>query len=226
MTPKFSPSRIRRRLALALLTASIIPAVIDGHAARATATRADAGLGPHTAPLAAPPAPIPAPQAPLDGDVAAVDLRDGRPLRMAVERRGREVRVRQSDGCAWSRRGDWFTPSLGWSGCGGGGPAWRDGAAAVRAHASLWPMRLGAEGRWRRQAVSASGLRFERETVCRVVAAEAVIREGRAPTPAWRVTCDDGGVRTLTTWYAPGEGPVAHVRRHATHGVEQAWVRS
>ncbi len=219
-------SAIRRRLATALLTLSILPACAQVDTARHMAMRFGVmPPEPRTAALAAPPAPIGKPRAPLARDLVALDLRTGQPLAMAVERRGAEVRVRQSDGCAWSRRGDWFTPSKDWSGC-GDSDAWRDGKADVRQIASIWPMRVGGEGRWTRRAVSSTGRSYERETVCRVVGAEAVIRAGRAPTPAFKVVCDDGGKRTRTTWYAPEEGPVAFVQRHAQDGVEEAWVRS
>jgi len=222
MTRACAPPRIRQRLATALLTLSILPACAETEAPRAMAMR----LGvvepaPGTAPLAAPPPPAQRPRAPLDGDVAAVNLLTGAPVTMTVEQRGNAVRVRESDGCAWSRRGDWFTPSERWSGC-GDGATWRDGAADVRQLASLWPMRIGAEGRWTRRAVSATGRRYDRETVCRVVGAEAVVRPKTGSTAAFKVVCDDGGKRIRTTWYAPDEGPVAFVQRHARKGVEDA----
>jgi hypothetical protein len=227
MTQPLSPSRIRRRLASALLALSVLPAAAEGDVARGVAI----GLGviaptPRIAALTTPLAPLPRPPAPLEADIAATALRDGRAFTLTVEdRRGAAVRVRQSDGCAWSREGDWFTPAHGWSGC-GDSDGWHDGAAQVRALASIWPLTVGAEGRWTRLAVSAAGVRYARDTACRVQAAEAVIRDGRDPTPAFKVVCDDGGRRTLTTWYAPGEGPVAFVQRDAEGRIEQAWVRS
>ncbi|SEA98947.1 hypothetical protein [Rubrimonas cliftonensis] len=219
-------SAIRRRLATALLTLSILPACAQVDTARHMAMRFGVvEAQPRIVALATPPAPIGKPRAPLAGDVAARDLLTGQPLTMSVARRGTEVRVRQSDGCDWSRGGDWFAPSKSWSGC-GDSANWRDGAAQVRERASIWPLRIGSEGRWTRRAVSSTGRSYERETVCRVVGAEAVVRAGRAPTPAFKVVCDDGGKRTRTTWYAPEEGPVAFVQRHAQDGVEEAWVRS
>jgi hypothetical protein len=38
------------------------------------------------------------------------------------------------------------------------------------------------------------------------------------------VVCRDG-TRTRTTWFAPGEGPVAFRKVHDRDGVEEAWVR-
>lgn len=221
-----TPFRIRQRLATALLTLSILPACAGTEPPRAMAVR----LGviepaPKTEALAAPLAPARRPRAPLEGDIAALSLLTGAPIAISVERQGDAVRVRESDGCVWSRRGDWFTPSEAWSGC-GAGANWRDGAAEVRQLASLWPMQVGAEGRWTREAVSGTGRRYQRDTTCRVVGAEAVIRPNAGSTPAFKVVCDDGGKRFRTTWYAPGIGPVAFVKRHAENGVEEAWVRS
>ena len=131
------------------------------------------------------------------------------------------VEVRESDGCTWRRR-DWFAPSLAWSGC-GESAAWRDGTSTVTGGEGLWPLRLGAEGRFRRRAVSATGRSYERDTVCRVEDAVEVLRADRAPTPAFVVACDDGK-RMRTTWWSPEEGPVAFRRRHADKGVEAFWI--
>ena len=178
--------------------------------------------GPETRPLAASPAPAARPARPLAAPVSARDPRDGAPVTLTPRALGRgAVEVRQSDGCVW-RRGDWFAPSTFWRGC-GDSDAWRDGEARVAGGAGLWPLRLGAEGRFDRRAVSSTGRRYRRETVCRVDDAVEVLREGRAPTPAFVVNCDDGK-RVRTTWWAPGEGPVAFRKTHRNDGVEELWV--
>ena len=108
------------------------------------------------------------------------------------------VRVRRSDGCVWTRWSDGFARS---DSC---------------AHAG--------DGRTVHTAVSHTGRRYTRDTVCRVTDAVAVVRAGRAPSPAFVVDCDDGK-RVRTTWYAAGEGPIAFRKVHREQGVEEAWVR-
>ena len=181
------------------------------------------GAMPTTARLTTPPAPAGKPAAPLSGDIAVRDLLTGETMTMKVARNGDGVRARQSDGCVWTRRGDWFAPSDSWANC-DDSANWATGRATVRRAASIWPLKPGAEGRWTRKATSSTGKTYQRETVCRVTGAEAVIREGRAPTPAHVVACRDGK-RTRTTWFAAGEGPIAFRKVHDENGVEEAWVR-
>lgn len=178
---------------------------------------------PQTERLSAPLGPIARPKAPLAGRFSATNLLTGKTLSFETRRAGDGVRVRQSDGCVWTRTGDWFTPSDSWANC-DDSAHWSAGRAKVRALDSIWPLEPGAEGRWGRDAVSHTGRSYTRETTCRVVGSEAVIRAGRAPTPAHVVVCADGK-RTRTTWFAPGEGPVAFRKTHADKGVEEAWVR-
>ncbi|MGF1659688.1 MAG: hypothetical protein ACFCUS_09680 [Rubrimonas sp.] len=181
------------------------------------------GAHPQTERLAAPLRPLGRPGTPLAASFSAKDLRTGATLRFDARRYGQGVRVRQSDGCVWTRSGDWFAPSDSWANC-DGGATWATGRAEVRSARSIWPLKPGAEGRWTRKAVSHTGKTYTRDTVCRVVGAEAVIRERGAKTPAHVVECSDGK-RTRTTWYAPDEGPVAFRKVHAENGVEEAWVR-
>jgi hypothetical protein len=162
------------------------------------------------------------PAAPLSGDFAARDLLTGERIAFDVRRSGDGVRVRQSDGCAWSRSGDWFAPSSAWENCDVG--QWASGTAQVRRTASIWPLREGAAGGYARDAKSSTGRSYARETACRVTGAEAVVRENGARTPAWVVECRDGK-RTRTTWWSPEEGPVAFRKAHDSNGVEEAWVR-
>lgn len=167
--------------------------------------------------------PLAQPRTPLAGSFSATDLLTGEALRFETRPAGNGVRVRQSDGCVWTRSGDWFAPSDSWANC-DASAHWHTGRAQVRRLASIWPLEKGAEGRWTRKATSHTGRTYTRETTCRVAGAEAVIREGRAPTPAHVVVCADGK-RTRTTWYAAGEGPIAFRKVHEDDGVEEAWVR-
>ena len=178
---------------------------------------------PQTVRLTTPPAPVARPAVPLSESFAARDLMTGGTRRFTVSRTGGGVRVRHSDGCVWTRSGDWFAPSDSWSRC-DDSTHWHTGRAQVRNTASIWPLEPGAEGRWTRRATSHSGRSYTRDTVCRVTGAEAVVREGRAPTPAHVVVCRDG-TRTRTTWFVAGEGPVAFRKVHDRDGVEEAWVR-
>jgi hypothetical protein len=216
------------RRALAFLTVLALAGCADATAVQLAALGLfDDRAAPRTQPLATLPGPVARPARPLGNSFAARDLLTGATLRfdVAAEGRaaGRRVRVRQSDGCTWSRVGDWFAPSAVWSRC-DDSRHWHSGRAEVRETASIWPLRPGAEGRWTRTATSHTGQSYTRETVCRVTGAAAVVRDGRAPTPAHVVVCRDGK-RTRTTWFAPGEGPVAFRKVHDEHGVEEAWVR-
>ena len=178
--------------------------------------------GPATRPLAVSPMPAEKPRLPLAAPISATDPRTGAALALTPRPLGGGVvEVRQSDGCVW-RRDDWFSPSSWWRGC-GDSANWRDGGAEVSGGAGLWPLRLGAEGRFQRRAVSHTGRSYERETVCRATEAVEVLRDGRAPAPAFVVDCSDGK-RVRTTWWAPGEGPVAFRKTHRDKGVEELWV--
>jgi hypothetical protein len=216
--------RPARRAALTVAAALALSACAQVDAARHSAMNLmPFRAAPQTAPLDAPLAPARRPAAPLTADFAARDLLTGGALRLDASRSGDRVTVRQSDGCVWTRRGDWFAPSSAWRDC-DGGSTWATGTAEVSAIGSIWPLREGATGAFQRTARAAGGETYRRRTDCRVTGAEAVIRENGARTPAWVVQCRDGK-RTRTTWYAPGEGPVAFRKVHDGNGVEEAWVR-
>jgi hypothetical protein len=221
--PTDRPTHRRRMAAGALALAALLGAC--GAVAERGAEPAvqQAGAGPEIRDYAGRLAPIRLPKARDWRDMRVVSLTDGAESTMRVGPLGAGVRVRQGDGCVWTRAADWFSPSDSWESC-GGSKNWRTGTAKVTELASIWPLRPGAEGRYRRVATSATGRTYERETVCQVRGAREVLREGRAPTPAYEVACEDGK-RTRTTWYAPGEGPIAFRVVHAENGVEEAWVR-
>ncbi|MFN3260693.1 MAG: hypothetical protein ACE37J_09030 [Pikeienuella sp.] len=181
-------------------------------------------VAPETAPLSGPLAAMAKPRAPLTGDISATNLIDGAPVTLRARASGDTVRVVQSDGCAWTRWGDWFAPSDSWANC-GESQNWHTGQATVRPVGSLWPLRPGAEAGYVRNATSHTGRTYTRETRCRVTGSEAVIRPSGAATPAHVVACADGK-RVRTTWFAEGEGPVAFRAVHEENGVEEAWVRN
>lgn len=216
-----------KRLTRFAFLATLGVASLAGCAPLADASRAALALipgraAPQTAALSAPLDPARQPAAPLTRSFVARDLLSGGEIAFDVRRKGDRATVRQSDGCAWSRRGDWFAPSASWENCGDG--QWATGRAEVRRTASIWPLRKGAEGAFSREARSSTGRAYARDTDCRVAGAEAVIRESGDRTPAWVVECRDGK-RTRTTWWSPSEGPVAFRKVHADDGVEEAWVR-
>lgn len=151
-------------------------------------------------------------------------LIDGSANTLSVRSFGNGVRVRESDGCVWTRAADWFSPSDSWSAC-GDSRNWHTAQARVRELDSLYPLRVGSVGRYERQAVSHTGRSYTRETRCEVTDAVEVLRPGQAATPAFVVECDDSR-RRRTTWYAPGEGPVAYHEVHRRNGVESAWIRT
>ena len=47
-----------------------------------------------------------------------VDLSNGAVRRLSVSTFGNGFRVRESDGCVWTRDADWFSPSDSWANCG------------------------------------------------------------------------------------------------------------
>ncbi|WP_119167529.1 hypothetical protein [Algihabitans albus] len=157
------------------------------------------------------------------GDFQTTSLIDGRNRSYDVQSYGNGVRVRQDDGCVWTRNNDWFSPSDSWANC-GTSKNWNAGQAQVRQLDSLYPLRVGSEGRYRREATSHTGRSRTRETVCKVTGAVDVIRPGLPDTPAYVVKCDDSK-RVRTTWYAPGEGPVAFTQVSDSRGLEESWIR-
>jgi hypothetical protein len=215
-------SMLPRATLAALALASLGACAQVADAGRAALAMVPGQAAPRTVALSTPPEPAGKPAAPLAGGFTARDLITGGTLAFDVLRQGDRVAVRQSDGCAWTRADDWFAPSSAWENCDGG--QWATGRAEVRRTASIWPLREGAEGGFTRTATAASGRSYQRDTSCRVAGAEAVVREDGARTPAWVVRCRDGK-RTRTTWWAPGEGPVAFRKTHDQNGVEEAWMR-
>ena len=190
--------------------------------ARFVAASLFAPVGPETRPLGAALAPARKPAAPLTRSVTARDPRSGEQVRLEPRSLGRGVvEIRQNDGCTW-RTGDWFAPSTAWRDC-GDSRHWHTGQSTVSGGTGLWPLRAGAETRFTRRATSHTGRTYERETLCRVTDTVAVLRAGRAPTPAFVVDCTDGK-RVRTTWWAPDEGPIAFRKIHDETGIEELWV--
>jgi len=193
-----------------------------GMDARRSVLSAFVAPAPQTRALGAPLAAAARPVRPLSRRVVAEDLLTGEEMRLTPRPVGaRSVEVTEPDGCRW-RRDDWFAPSTWWRGC-GEADSWRDGRAELTGGAGLWPLRLGAEARWRRRAESSAGRAYVRDTVCRVEDAVELLRPGREPAPVFVVACDDGK-RVRTTWWAPGEGPLAFRVARRGQGVEQVWV--
>lgn len=234
--PGPSPTRMRLGAALGLilaLSACGAPPSADlirdtaRDAAREANRAANAiftlqGSSPQTRRLSAPIAPAARPAIALDRTVTARDPRTSAALRLRPARlSGGAVEVRQSDGCTW-QRGDWFAPSSAWSNC-GDSRNWHTGRATVSGGAGLWPLRVGAQTRFDRNAVSHTGRTLARSSTCRVRDAVEVVRPGRAATPAFVVDCADGK-RVRTTWWAPNEGPIAFGKRHSENGIEELWV--
>lgn len=183
-----------------------------------------APVGPETRPLTASIAPVRRPSANALSSMTVTDLKNGSRKTYAVKAYGNGVRVSEGNGCIWTRAGDWFSPSDSWSNCGSSGN-WHTGQARVRELDSLYPLRVGSVGSYQRSAVSHTGRSYSRTTRCKVTDAVEVLRQAQAATPAYVVRCDDSR-RVRTTWYAPGEGPIAYREVHRRNGLEEAWVRS
>lgn len=183
-----------------------------------------APAGPETRPLAASIPPVQRPGFHEISTMTVTSLEDGSRKTFSVKPYGNGVRVSEGNGCIWTRAGDWFSPSDSWSSC-GSSVNWHTGQAKVRELDSLYPLRVGSVGSYERSAVSHTGRSYSRTTQCEVTDAVEVLRQGQAATPAYVVKCDDSR-RVRTTWYAPGQGPIAYQEVHRRNGLEEAWVRS
>ncbi|MGM0583550.1 MAG: hypothetical protein ACQEUZ_02720 [Pseudomonadota bacterium] len=215
-----------RRTALALLALPLAGcAATDGPAAPfARLAALFEGAAPETRPLAQPPAPAARPGDRFLTSMTMTSLVDGqeRHVEIRPDPDGEGIRGRQENGCVWTRL-DWFAPSDSWRDC-GDSSNWRAASGRTRELDPLYPLQAGATGRYAREVVSHTGREQARVTECEVTGAEAVLREGAEPAPAWVVVCSDGK-RRRTTWYSPAEGPVAYRQVHPEDGVEEAWVR-
>ncbi len=156
--------------------------------------------------------------------MTVTSLVDGSRKSYDIASYGNGVRVQESDGCVWTSAPDWFSPSDSWVNC-GTSATWKTAQAQVRELDPLYPIKLGSVGRYERHAVAPNGKSYTRETRCEVTDAVAVLRPGKAATPAFVIQCKDPR-RTRTTWYAPGEGPIAYREVHRRNGLQEAWVRS
>ena len=157
------------------------------------------------------------------GGFQVASLIDGSNSSFDVQPYGNGVRVRENDGCVWTRTADWFSPSDSWANC-GTSQNWHSAQAQVRQLDSLYPLRIGSQGRYERQSTSHTGRTRTRQTVCQVTGAVDVVRPGHPDTPAYVVECDDTK-RVRTTWYAPGQGPIAFTQVSNTRGLEESWIR-
>ena len=154
----------------------------------------------------------------------ATSLVDGSRNTFQIEPSGYGIRARQANGCIWTRAADWFSPSDSWANC-GSSRNWHTAQAQVREIQSIYPLSVGSVGRYERNATSHSGRTQSRQTVCQVTGTETVSRPGLADTPAYVVQCDDTR-RVRTTWYAPGEGPIAFTQVSHERGLEESWIRT
>ena len=182
------------------------------------------GAGPETAPLSAELPPMAQPSAAELRSFTTTSLIDGSSNTFNIAPYGNGIRVRQDNGCVWTRAADWFSPSDSWANC-GTSQNWHTAQAQVQRQDSLYPLTVGSEGRYRRVAVSHTGRDQDRQTVCRVTGAEDVVRPGHPNTSAYVVECDDTR-RVRTTWYAPGQGPVAFTQVSNSGELEEAWIRA
>ncbi|WP_299618296.1 hypothetical protein [Pelagibius sp.] len=179
---------------------------------------------PETRPLTAAIAPAARPASGELRSMTVTSLLDGSRTTFSVRAYGNGIRVSESNGCTWTRARDWFSPSDSWANCGTSNN-WHTAQAKVRELDPVYPLKVGEVGRYHRDAVSHSGRSYSRETRCEVTGAVELLRPGLEPTPAYVVACDDSR-RIRTTWYAPGEGPVAYREEHRRHGVQEAWIRT
>ncbi len=211
------------RFALLLLTLPLGACATDGFeipSMPSVASLFDSSY-PQVERLDEPPRPV---AQPSFDSMTVTSLVDGERKTYSVSRYGSGVRVRESDGCIWTSAQNWFAPSDSWANC-GDSRNWNTAQAQVRELDPLYPLQVGSVGRYERKAVSHTGKTYTRETRCEVTDAVSVLRPGKAATPAFVVECKDPR-RTRTTWYAPGEGPVAYREVHRRNGLQEAWLRT
>ena len=192
---------------------------------RAATSPDDATGWPFSSPLAEALPSLAAPDPDEFRGMSVQSLLDGSTAHIAIQPEGRRVRIADASGCVSTRPLDWFAPSDSFDGC-GTSRDWQDATAEVRVLDSLYPLTIGATGRyWRRAVSTATGEVSTRETDCAVVDAVAVALPRRGRTPAYVVRCDDGRIER-TTWYTPGLGPIAYREAHASKGLRDAWMRA
>ncbi|MEM6974561.1 MAG: hypothetical protein AAF577_17400 [Pseudomonadota bacterium] len=155
--------------------------------------------------------------------MALRNLKTGEPDAWRVTRFGNGIRVREADGCTWTRISDWFAPSDSWAGC-GTSRNWHTARAQVRVLDPIFPLQLGATGRYERRAISHTDRLSTRTTECRVTEAVALRGANGQDTPALVAVCNDGRLER-TTWYAPERGPIAYREVHLKRGPREAWLR-
>lgn len=212
-----------KRLSALLLTLPLAACSVDGFELPHLASVFDS-TRPETQPLKGSIRSVPQPTMGSLSSMTVSSLMDGSTQSYRVRPFGNGVRVRESNGCVWTRAGDWFSPSDSWANC-GDSRNWHTGQAKVRQLDSLYPLKVGSVGRYERRAVSHTGRTYTRQTRCEVTDAVAVLRPGKAATAAYVVVCNDSR-RVRTTWYAPDEGPIAYREVHHRKGVEVAWLRN
>lgn len=180
-------------------------------------------VAPPTEKLSRPIEPVPRAAIPPISSMTVTSLITGESMKYSATPFGNGVRVRQSDGCIWTRTNDWFAPSDSWARCGHSNN-WHTAQASVREITSLYPLKLGSTGVYERTARSHTGRTYTRTTRCEVKESVAVLRTDGSRTPAYVIVCQNKS-RTRTTWYAPAEGPIAYREAHRRNGVETAWLR-
>ncbi|MEL7139486.1 MAG: hypothetical protein AAFP67_10580 [Pseudomonadota bacterium] len=164
---------------------------------------------------------IPSPSSASLTDRRIRNLIDDRTEVLSMQASRNRLSLVEPDGCQSTRFKDWFSPSVAWSGC-GTSRNWHKARAEVDVLESLYPLRIGATGQYRRFATSHTGKCSERTTNC-LVRDAVTLDLGRRDADAFEVRCDDGRVERVT-WYAPGEGPIAYREAHHRTGVREAWV--
>ncbi|MEM6489580.1 MAG: hypothetical protein AAF677_15145 [Pseudomonadota bacterium] len=151
------------------------------------------------------------------------DLLTGSEVALGLSASRNRLRIVDASGCRSTRPLDWFSPSTAWEGC-GTSRNWHTAEAEVTVERSIYPLQVGARGRYTRRATSHTGRTSERTTECRVRDA-VTVDLGLRRADAFEVRCDDGRIER-TTWYSPGEGPIAYREAHVERGLRKAWVRA
>ena len=224
MTDALTRHKWRQKMRRVKSTLNIMPlAACSAIMALSISTLAyGAGVKPKTQGLSAQIQSIAKPVASEFKSISAKSLINGANISLNMRLSGNSIKVKENNGCSWTRHADWFAPSSGWAKC-GVSKNWHTGSATVNLLNSLYPIKVGSTGSYKRSAVSHTGKKYTRTTRCKVTGAVEVI-SGKKVTPAFVVVCNDTS-RKRTTWYAPGIGPVAYTEVHHKNGLEEAWVR-
>lgn len=135
----------------------------------------------------------------------------------------RSIATGELSGCSWTNTIDWFTPAIGWEGCGEG--EWSSGSAKVElVSGEMWPLQAGNEAIYRHTPTSSTGELGTPETRrCEVVGPVGISVVSLGDVDTMKVQCAtrlwDGHTETRTWYWTEKYGEVKYRRVHSRDGL-------